>query len=433
MKRAIRGGAARLVDVEIERVVYGGEGLARDRGQVIFVPRGLPGERLKALVVQQGKGFSRARPAEWLKRHDARRESPCPLYPRCGGCAHQDVSYPLQLELKAAILRESLSRAGVRFEGPIEMAPSPEGGWRARARFHLDQRYGEPRLGLFAEGSHRVVDVSHCLQLSADLNRAVAWLRVALRERPRLAAQVTDVELAESYDGSARVAVLQLRSPDAAVETVSLASGSALSGLGLSTKTKGETRFALLDGEPDVEIHASGRALRAHVQSFFQGNRFLGPRLADHVGGLISGGEDVLDLYGGIGFFAASLSALARSVTVVESSPTAIADARANVRRLSLGNVAVVRSEVAAYLAGGRGAGATVALLDPPRTGAGAEVMAALGEGRLHRIIYVSCDPPTLGRDLRFALGQGFTLTALRGFDMFPDTSHIEAVAVIDR
>lgn len=433
MRKAIRGGQARLIEVDIERVVYGGDGLARHEGQVVFVPRGLPGERLRALVVQRGKGFARGRPAEWLNTHPDRRPSPCPFFPRCGGCAHQDASYPLQVSLKTGILRESLRRSAVVFDGEIEMVPSPEEGWRSRARFHVEARFGDVRLGLFAEGSHRVVDLAHCLQLSAGLNRAAEEARDVLRRHPRLAASTTDVELVESHDEVCRVAVFHLRSAADAIETFSPPRGSVLTGWGLSVNDPAEDRFATLSGSPEVEVRVGDRRLRAHAQSFFQANRFLAPALADHVAASVPAGESVVDLYAGIGFFAVALSSQAAVVTAVESAPTAVADARANVHRLGLRNVAVRRSEVEAYVRSGRADDSGIVVLDPPRTGAGVAVIAALASGKVSRLVYVSCDPPTLGRDLREAARHGFVVTGLRGFDMFPDTSHLEAVAVIDR
>ncbi len=429
----IRGGQARLVEIDIERVVYGGEGLARDHGQVVFVPRGLPGERLRALVVQQGKGFARARPVEWIIAHPRRRPSPCSYFPRCGGCAHQDAEYSLQLAMKAEILRESLRRAGVAIDVETTIVPSPERGWRARARFHVDHRFGPPRLGLFGAGSRRVVDVAHCPQLSPALNRAVTELRELLSSRLRLAAAVEDVELAESYDGSARVAVLRLRSAHATVESLEPAHDSVLSGLGLAAAASGGTRFTLLSGSPFVDVGVGEIRLRAHAQSFFQANRFVVPALVEHVVELVGRNETVADLYAGVGLFATAVASRSRSVVAVESAPAALADARANEERLGLDNLNVCRSDVESFVSTGRAKEATVVVLDPPRTGVGRGVIGGLANGTARRLVYVSCDPPTLGRDVRSALGHGFSLTSLRAFDMFPDTTHVEAVAVLDR
>jgi tRNA/tmRNA/rRNA uracil-C5-methylase (TrmA/RlmC/RlmD family) len=435
VKKGIRSDKARLVEVDIERVVYGGDGLARHDGQVIFVPRGLPGERLRALVVEEGKGFARGRAAEWLTQSAERRTSPCPLFPRCGGCAHQDVAYEFQQRLKVDILRETLKRAGVVPPEDIGMTGSPEDAWRSRARFHVEGRFGDTRLGLYAQGSHRVVDIDYCLQLSAPLNAAAGEARRLLQARPALAAAATEVLLVEAYDGSARVAVFRLRSAAERVEPdpVEPEAHSGLSGFGISAPGPEGERYIGLWGDSEVRVDVAGIELRAHATSFFQANRFVVPQLVAHVASLVPAGEKVADLYAGIGFFAAALAAPAEQVVAVEDAPSAVADARANIARLRLTNVAVRRSDVAAFVRDGHAAASTTVILDPPRAGAGKAVMAGLGGGKARRIVYVSCDPPTLARDLREAAAHGFELRSLHAFDMFPDTSHLESVALLER
>src|SRR6185436_3193657 len=137
-----------------------------------------------------------------------RRPSPCPYVPRCGGCAHQEMDYAAQLRLKEAVLRDALARAGVRWEAPLPVAASPETGWRTRATLHLGTSASGLRLGLFEEGTHRVVDLESCLQLSSGLNRAARGIVDVLRAHPSWAALVRGVELAESGDGAQRVACL---------------------------------------------------------------------------------------------------------------------------------------------------------------------------------------------------------------------------------
>lgn len=424
--RVIRSGHAQLAELTIERAVFGGLGLSRLEGEVIFVPRALPGERVRGLVVERKKGFGRATVAEWLERSPDRRETPCPFFSRCGGCAYQDTTYEAQGRLKVAVLLESLARSRVPFEGDVPLAPSPEAGWRSRASLHVDDRFGAARLGFYAEGSHRVVEVDPCLQLSDEMNRSVSSLRRTLAENAALGHAVKRIDIAESYGGEARVAVLHV---DASSPQPS---ASAFAGCGLTgvVSAMGRSLDSVL-GEPFVTHVVGQRSLRAHGTSFFQANRFVTPALVDHVSREVPPGAVVADLYSGIGLFAASLVPSAARVIAVESHPVAVADAVANAHGLD--NVEIHEGDVGAALRAGLISDAGLVVLDPPRSGAGIEVMRDIAASRAETVVYVSCDPPTLGRDLRELLQRGFTLRSLHAFDMFPDTSHVEAVAVAQR
>src|SRR5262249_30529798 len=169
------------LEVTVEKGVYRGQGLARHEGQVVLVPRALPGDRLRVRVSSTSRGFLQATGEQLLAPGPSRRPSPCPYVPLCGGCAYQELDYPAQLRLKEAILRESLQRAGAAWDGEIPLAGSPEEGWRTRASLHFETRRGALLLGFREEGSRRVVDIERCLQLSPALNRAALSVRDALR------------------------------------------------------------------------------------------------------------------------------------------------------------------------------------------------------------------------------------------------------------
>ncbi|PYQ03453.1 MAG: hypothetical protein DMF83_21065, partial [Acidobacteria bacterium] len=197
--RGLRAG--NVIDAVVEKGVYRGLGLARHQGQVVFIPRGLPGDQVRARVQSATSGYVKAEVEERLAPGPGRRPSPCPFFPACGGCAYQELAYPAQLALKEQILRESLSRAGVAWDGEIPLTGSPEQGWRTRASFHLVEAPEGLRLGLYAEGTHRVVDLPYCLQVSEAMNRTQRALRASLSEQPRWARRVRGLDLAESGDG----------------------------------------------------------------------------------------------------------------------------------------------------------------------------------------------------------------------------------------
>lgn len=423
-----------LLELRIEKAVYRGLGLARHEGCVVFVPRTYGGERVRARVDEVGRGYVRAQLEALLDASPARRSPPCRYAPRCGGCAHQDLGYDEQLRVKEAILRESLARARVPWEAEVLVRPSPETGWRTRAELHLAWEASGPRLGFHEEGGHEIVDVEECLQLSSGMNRAARVLLAALAERGPLARHVHGLELAESFDGRELVACLVTGLPVREAAALSALGNSvpALTGLLAVAGERGAT-VLVLKGEPFVHAQVGGLRLRAHQQSFFQANRFLLEPLLEVVLGLIPPGGPVLDLYSGVGLFALPLAQRGDDVRAVEVSPLATADAEANAEAARIRNVGFLAQDVETALPRlARRSGERI-VLDPPRTGASRLAVRAIAARQPAAITYVSCDPPTLGRDLGLFAGMGYRLTSLQALDMFPDTFHVESVAQLER
>ena len=420
-----------VVEVAVEKGVYRGLGLARHQGQVVFVPHTMAGETARVRVERVGRGYANARLVDLTAASPERRASPCPYAPRCGGCAHQEMDYAAQLRLKEAVLRDSLARAGVAWEAPIPVAASPETGWRMRASLHLTLTPAGLKLGLYEEASHRVVDVDACLQLSEALNRTARAIASALATRPAWAARVRSLELAESIDGARRVACLHVEGELGESAPVAALAGEIpwLTGLGVAD-VEGR-RFVLLAGDPYIESTVDGIQFRSHVRSFFQGNRHLVEPLARAVMQALPAEGAVLDLYSGVGLFAVLAARGGRPVHGAEVNPQAVEDANVNAARAHLKNARFDAMDVGAALASWPVAVGESIILDPPRTGAGPGVIEALRARRPARVIYVSCDPPTLGRDLRGLLDAGYRITSVQAFDLFPDTFHIESVVVL--
>jgi 23S rRNA (uracil1939-C5)-methyltransferase len=422
--------AGEVVEVTIEKGVYRGLGLARHEGQVVFVPRAFPGDRLRVRVESAGRDFARALALDRVEDGPGRRTAPCPSALSCGGCAYQELGYGQQLALKARVLGDCLARAGAPWRGEIIPRASPEQGWRSRCTFHVADAPSGLRLGLREQGSHRIVDLDHCPQLSAGMNGALREIRAALAALPRLAGRVHGVELAESYDGKARVAALVVDLPPeraaAAVSEVGELSG--LSGLGVVSVGQRPERFLPLRGEPFVTHVVAGLSFRAHVRSFFQANRHLVEPLVETVARGLPPGGRLLDLYAGIGFFALALAAGREEVHAIEADARAAEDARENVRAAALGQVRVRHGDVLLELQALPPCPDERIVLDPPRTGAGRAVIEALTERRPASIVYVSCDPPTLGRDLAWFAQRGYRPASLEALDLFPDTYHLECV-----
>jgi len=339
----------------------------------------------------------------------------------------QDLGYEAQQAAKEAVLRESLGRAGVKWEEPIPVRASPEQGWRLRAAFHFSSTRNQLKLGLRQEGSRRVVDIEGCLQLSEGSNRSLRDLRERLGGPSHIQRRLDGVDLLESPGESERVAVVSttLGSRDVAALASLLDGVEGLSGLGVVAGR----RLHWIGGSPHVEIPVLGLGLQVHVHSFFQANRFLFEPLAQRVLDLLPGAGLALDLYAGVGLFALPLAARdGGEVVAIERAPTAARDALANTRRHGLENLRVVQLDVASALAAIPRAPGERVVLDPPRTGLEREVVAQVAARRPEAIVYVSCDPPTLGRDLALFAARGFRPDTVEMFDLFPDTFHLETV-----
>ena len=426
--------AGERIEVTVERAVYRGQGLARHHGQVVFVPRGLPGDRLRVRVASVTPGYVKAEIEEVLAPASGRTEARCPHFAECGGCAYQHLDPRAQAALKESVLLDALRRAGTAWDHAIPVRPSPPEGWRTRATLHVEQARAGVRLGFHREGSHQVVDIERCLQLSAPMMAAARGLRDALAARPGIGRAVRDIELAESFDGRQLVASLETQlDPKQAAGAASLADDvPGLTGLGVVAGEGKRRRFLLLRGDAHVGATVHGIHLRAHVQSFFQANRFLVEALVQEVLDRTPAGGSVLDLYAGVGLFALPLGRRAEEVRGLELSPTAVEDARANAEAAGLSQVRVHHGNVREMAAWAPRADERI-VLDPPRTGAGAEIVRLVAARRPASIIYVSCDPPTLGRDLKFFAAEGYLPDSIAAFDLFPDTFHLEAVVHLAR
>jgi 23S rRNA (uracil1939-C5)-methyltransferase len=416
------------IEATIEKSVHRGRGLARVGGQVVFIPRAHAGDRVRGHVREVHTGWAEASLEEILHPASDRRDSPCPYVPLCGGCAYQDLGYEAQLRAKEGILRESLARAGAPWEGPIAVRESPERGWRLRAALHLARGQEGLRLGLRQEGTRRVVDIEACLQLSDGMNRTSREIQAALARRPETWPRLRGIDVLESPDGQIRVAALATTlAPHEAPGLAFLEREvPGLDGFGVET---GRGRLRWLVGSPHVEAEVLSLPLRVHVRSFFQANRFLCEPLAQSVLDLLPGSGRVLDLYSGVGLFALPLAARdGGEVVAVERAPSAVDDAWANARRHRLDGVRVIRRDVRDALASTPAVPGERVVIDPPRTGLERDVVDLVAARRPEAVVYVSCDPATLGRDLSRFAALGLRADTVQLFDLFPDTFHLETV-----
>jgi 23S rRNA (uracil1939-C5)-methyltransferase len=427
-----------VVPLAIEKAVAGGWMLARHAGQVVLVGGAIPGERVSARVERVRKGLAYARAMTIEQASRARREPGGD--PLCGGCLYAHVAYPEQLVLKAAVISDAFERIGrIPLRAPVAVASSPEEGYRMRARLHIR----DGRAGFFREGTHEVCDARATRQLSPATCDVVDRVAAGLRALHLHA--IRGLEISENSEGSERVVHLEAASPVESRSLANLADGDGLTGLTLgrpgasegppSSGPAGDIAAAqTVQGSPYVaDVVSIGDAaftLRRHVLSFFQGNRYLLGDLVAHVTSQAAPSARVVDLYAGVGLFALAC-AVARGATVqaVEGDRIAALDLDANARAAAGASIETFHGPVEA-LVKRVGRAPDLLIVDPPRSGLSPAALDGATALRARRIVYVSCDAATLARDARRLIDARYSLDRLDAFDLFPNTPHVETVAV---
>lgn len=372
-------------DLAVEKLVAGGDGLGFLDGKAVFAPGVLPGETARVRIVERRRDFDRAELLEVRAASSDRVSPACALAGICGGCDWMHIAHARQLALKREILRESMRRAGGIECGDIGVVEGPPFRYRNRAQIHRDR---EGRLGYMGARSVRIVPVESC---------------------PVVVAPIDGLFHAQGAGRDPRV-------PDGLDRFVVFSNGEWVASEGI-------------DDDRELSVPVLGTPISFSVGCFFQGNLAVLDRLASFaLDGLDElAGETAADLYCGVGLFGALLGARSKVITSVESSSLSVSFARRNIRG--------PRSEffpmtVEQWIeSGGARKRPDAVIVDPPRVGLGPEVRQHLCALKSPRLVYVSCNPVTLARDLGQLVRAGYALEELRVFDFYPQTSHIETVA----
>ena len=399
------------VPLAVEKPAAGGRMIARLGGRVVLVNGAIPGERVRARIERVGKGVIYADTTA-IESPSADRRTVV-ADPLCGGCLYAHIAYPRQLEIKSQIVADAFARIGrLALPAAVPVAPSPEEGYRMRARLHVRGR----RAGFFREGTHDVCDFRSTRQLLAGTCDALDRFIAELTSAGPAAAR--EIELSENVDASERVVSLDVWTGIDARARSRLAAIEGLTGVGPDASV----------ADRIVVGSAPAVVLRRSVRSFFQGNRYLLNDLVAHVIGLVPEGADLLDLYAGSGLFSVTAAAVRGArVTAVEGDRAAAADLQVNASACV--DVAIHHLAVEEFFeTEPKASGAVV--VDPPRTGLSRGALGGVLGLRPSRVIYVSCDPATLARDARRFVDGGYAIEQAACFDLFPGTPHIETVAV---
>jgi 23S rRNA (uracil1939-C5)-methyltransferase len=445
-----------LIDLTIDDLAFGGEGVGRADGYVIFVRGGLPGDRLRVRVAETRARYGRGHIEAVTTPSPERVEPPCPYFGRCGGCRLQHLAYPAQLRAKERQVREVLERLGD--VGPFELRPilpAPDAyGYRNKMEFTVAGRAGEPLIGLHQADRYDVVlDIERCLLQSETMNALLGEVRAEVRARG------LSVYDGETGRGLLRFVTLRegRRTGDAMVNLVAAAPD--VEGLGpvaerlrarvpatasvvLNVNTKkasvavGSEEHVLL-GRDHITERLGDLRFQVSAGSFFQTNTRQAERLFALVAAAceLTGRETVVDLYSGTGAISLLLAGRARHVYGIEVAPAAVADAVRNARANEVDNCTFLAGEVRHVLPRllAEGVRAEVVVADPPRAGFHPKAIPPLIALAPERIVYVSCNPATLARDLGDLTRRGYRLEWVQPVDMFPQTPHIEALARLRR
>jgi 23S rRNA (uracil1939-C5)-methyltransferase len=423
--------------VEILKPVYGGDFLARVDGKAVFVPLTLPGEQARVRVTQDKRGYAAAEPEQVVSIAPERIAPACQHFGICGGCHYQHAGYETQLAFKQAILRETLERAGVSAPGEIAVLSADPWQYRNRIRLAFDQN-GNP--GYRGRRSHAVVPILECpiasplllhaAQVFADIARTVA---PSLRPSElSLFCDPAETALQASiFTTSVRNHRFDKLVP-AWRERVPELIGAELLLEARDGKNSHPPRTFTQWGATSLTYRAAAFDYRVDHGAFFQVNRRLVDALVDRV---TAGHKGSLawDLFAGVGLFARALTANFTRVIAVESAPSATQALAANLK----GTRGIpVRAATLEFLQRTREPDAAhpdLIVVDPPRTGLGAEITTLLAHIAAPALVYVSCDPATLARDLRALLSEGYQIESITLADLFPQTFHLETVVHLRR
>ena len=415
---------AELQQVRFEKMVYGGECLGRlADGRAVFVPFVLPGELAEVEITESKPRFAHGRAVKLLEKSPDRISPPCPYFSLCGGCHYQHLGYTQQLELKKDLVKDQLERLGKLTNLPeIPITSSPTAfAYRNQVQFHPAWRENAEvpaSLGFKRASSDEVLPIGKCLLIPDEMNELLPQIEL------EAGSAITRIAMRSDSEGEIML-VFEGESDEPPELSLDLpVSATYLSPSGRSLN---------LSGNDALVYRVLGKEFLVSPESFFQVNLPVAEEMVRHILALVEGKQNlsILELYSGVGLFTHFIAPHASQLTAIESSPSACFDFAGNLdefENISLyeGAVEVILPEIVAQIKP-----IDLVVLDPPRAGLNAKARQALIDLAPKEIIYLSCDPSTLARDLKHFGEAGYNLQSVHAFDMFPQTAHVETIAAL--
>jgi 23S rRNA (uracil1939-C5)-methyltransferase len=428
--------------LHIEKLVAGGFGLGRLNGQVVLCDGGIPGETVEVEILRQRKGVTQGKILNVHESVDSRVVPPCPVFGRCGGCQLQHVHYETQLTQKRLILEDTLRRIGKMSELTIpSVIPSPRPyGYRQVLRMGIGEGRDGVFLGFFESGTQRLLPVETCLLVDEEFRSVIDDVRVGLRSLVIEGMNLDSVEIRWSRVDKGGLLVFRGRALTKehverllnACAEISNIKGWIYERVDPSEQDSRRRvrREPIVRGVDHLWEAYGGLRLKMGYRSFMQANwevfQLLGKTVGEWLGSLK--GQRILELYAGTGPLGLSLANQGAQVTCVEGNPFAIHDARESIRVNTIVGCRVKISSVESYLLTVQSGAYDVILLDPPRAGLNPKIIDQLGALRVPRLLYLSCDAPSLARDIKSFCEKGYEIRRMQPFDMFPQTAHLETL-----
>lgn len=442
------------LQVSIETATIDGSGVARVDGQVVFVPGALPGEGCSVRIAHVGRSAVFAQLLSVLTPSVHRVEPDCPYFPLCGGCALRHMDYEQELALKQAHVQSCLTRIGGQTISALPITGAAQtDGYRNKVQFPVQEQDGRPVAGFFSGKTHRVIPVRHC-RIQPDCADAIRGAVLAWMEQYHIRAY--DEQTHTGYirhiyirfgaeSGQILVCIVtncaQLPKKKQLVAAL-LAAEPGITTIVFSPNTKKGntvlgTEFHPLYGDGTITDTLCGLQFRLSAPAFYQVNHAQAERLYEKAVQLagLTGNETVLDLYCGTGTITLCLARHAKKAIGVEIVPQAIEDAKFNAAQNGMENAEFFCMDAgqAAKMLADRRIRPDVIVVDPPRKGVSADVIEAISAMAPQRVVYVSCDPATLARDLKLLTAAGYTLQTAEAFDLFPRCAHVETVCLLSK
>ena len=432
-----------VVELLIDKLVQGGDGLATHDGMKVFVPFSAPQERVRARIVTRKRDYAVAEIDQILEPSPLRVSAPCPHYGMCGGCQLQHINYQGQLVVKKLYVNETLQRIGQVFV-PVRNVTTEAGPWhyRNKTQYPVGSTGNGMTIGFFKRGTHDLLDVPECLLHPEEFDRLREAIRAILvasgeagYDEAKHDGNVRHLVLRQGTRDGGLLAVVVTRTPQFDLRAAELiAEQPGVTGVMHSVVPARTNRImgsqtTVLAGSGHLNQSVLGKTFQVSAPSFFQVNveqaEELCRKILKHVAP--KGDELVLDLYSGVGMISLLVAPFVQQVTAIEADATAVEDARANAQAQAVRNVQFVCGDVNREIC--RVASIDVVILDPPRKGCPAETLRQIVGLRPKRIVYVSCNPATLARDLASLEQSGYTTHEIEPVDMFPQTFHVEVIA----
>ncbi len=413
----------------INGISHDGRGVTRLNGKVVFVPRALPGEEVDVEIVEDKKNFAQGRMLSLISASPERADAPCRYYGVCGGCDYQHASYPLQLELKTAVVQQTLRRLGGLDIETADCIASPK-PWRYRNKvtWHAAHNGREWRMGYYQSLNKQILPVRDCPLISESMQSLSEMAASVLKFLPE---SLSPLEIV-------------IRESNLSKKLMLIAFGSGIGkyrkrfeetlGEGAALISVENNRVTAGPGDAHLLEKLGGIKFRLSPLTFFQVNHGQAEKLVDLVRGVLDlqGGEEILDAYCGAGTLALNLTAGLKRVIGVESFAGAIEDAQQNAVINEISNCRFISGSSEEILPTFTQRFDAV-ILDPPRSGCHPKVIESIGRQKIRRVVYVSCEPSTLARDLAAFKQVGYRASFVQPLDMFPQTRHVETVVLITR